>query len=276
MRHRRHHLRRTAAVAAVLVAATVGLTACGSESGKASDAGKASDSTKTKQDKPKEPFAGMSGTEIVNKAVEATKDATSLRLAGDIDDDETGRMKMDLALDTSGKCAGTMSMADEGSFDLIVPGNGTVYMKYDEKFLRSQSKGEPEDQTAAAVEMLADRWSKTKASGPDAKDIAGMCDLDDLLKEFEGGINSNARRGATTELDGTPAIRIDAHDAEEKYTIYVAAEGKPYLLKIIDAEPEKGEAKKAEPEHITFSEYDKPVKTTPPAGKVIDLDKLGA
>ncbi|MFD6435325.1 hypothetical protein [Streptomyces venezuelae] len=263
MRHRRHHLRRTAAVAAVLVAATVGLTACGTESGKASD------STKAEEKKPKEPFEGMSGTEIVNKAVEATKGAGSLRLAGDIDDDETGRMKMDLALDTSGKCAGTMSMADEGSFDLIVPGNGTVYMKYDEKFLRSQSKGEPEDQTAAAVEMLADRWSKTKASGPDAKDIAGMCDLDDLLKEFEGDINSNARKGATTTLDGTPAIQIDAHDAKEKYTIYVATEGKPYLLKIID----KGTAK---PEHITFSEYDKPVETTPPTGKVIDLDKLGA
>ncbi|MFI1679234.1 hypothetical protein [Streptomyces sp. NPDC020607] len=264
--HRRHHLRRTAAVAAALVAATVGLTACGTESGKASGSGK-----------PKEPFAGMSGTEIVDKAVEATKGATSLRLAGGIDDDETGRMKMDLALDTSGKCAGTMSMADEGSFDLIVPGNGTVYMKYDEKFLRSQSKGEPEDQTAAAVEMLADRWSKTKASGADAKDIAGMCDLDDLLKEFEGEINSNARRGATTELDGTPAIKIDAHDAEEKYTIYVATEGKPYLLKITDAEATKSAgAEKTAPEHLTFSEYDKPVKTTPPAGKVIDLDKLGA
>ncbi|MEU5897746.1 MULTISPECIES: hypothetical protein [Streptomyces] len=255
--HRRHQLRRTAAVAAALVAATVGLTACGSESGK---------------DKPKEPFAGMSGTEIVDKAVEATKGATSLRLVGDIDDDETGRMKMDLALDTSGKCAGTMATADEGSFDLIVPGNGTVYMKYDEKFLRAQSKGEPADQTAAAVEMLADRWSKTKASGADAKDIAGMCDLDDLLAEFEGEINSNARRGATTELDGTPAIRIDAHDAEEKYTIYVATEGKPYLLKIIDAEAKKTGPG---PEHITFSKYDKPVKTTPPAGKVIDLDKLG-
>ncbi|WP_409236766.1 hypothetical protein [Streptomyces sp. PA5.6] len=262
-RHRRHHLRRTAAVAAALVAATVGLTACGTESGKASD------STKTEEKKPKGPFEGMSGTEIVNKAVAATKGAKSLRLVGDLDDDETGRMKMNLALDTSGKCAGTMSMADEGSFDLIVPGTGTVYMKYDEKFLRSQSKGEPADQTAAAVEMLADRWSKTKASGADAKDIAGMCDLDDLLKEFEGEINSNARRGGTTDLNGTPAIKIDAHDAEEKYTIYVATEGKPYLLKIID----KGAAK---PEHITFSEYDKPVKTTPPTGKVIDLDKLGA
>ncbi|WP_244177499.1 hypothetical protein [Streptomyces atriruber] len=272
MRHHLRHqlrLRRTVVAVACLATAAVGLTACGSESGKASETGKASKADTAKGGEPKEPFAGMSGTEIVDKAVEATKGATSLRLVGDIKDDETGRMKMDLALDTSGKCAGTMAMDGEGTFDLIVPGDSTVYVKYDEKFLRAQSKGQPEDETALAVEMLADRWSKTKASGADAKDIAGMCDLDDLLKEFEGEINSNARRGATTTLDGTPAIRIDARDSEEKYTIYVATEGKPYLLKIVDAGA-------AEPEHIAFREYDKPVKTTPPAGKVIDLDELGA
>lgn len=251
MRHR-HHPRRTAAVAACLVAAAFGLTACGSE----------------KDDKPKEPFAGMSGTEIVDKAVKATKGAESLKLAGEVSDDEPGLMKMNLALDTSGKCAGKLAVGDEGSFDLIVPGDKTVYVKYDEKFLRAQSKGEPKDETDAVVDMLAGRWAKTKASGADAKDIAGMCDLDELLTDFEG-INSNARRGATTTLDGTPAIKVNAHDAKDKYTIYVATEGKPYLLKIVD----RGTAK---PEYLTFTDYDKPVKTAPPAGKVLDLDDLGS
>ncbi|MFK4066148.1 hypothetical protein [Streptomyces sp. NPDC029674] len=253
MRHHRRHLRRTAALTACLVAATVGLTACGSE----------------KDDKPKEPFAGMSGTEIVDKAVKATKGAESLKLAGEVsDDEESGPMKMNLALDTSGKCAGKLAVGDEGSFDLIVPGDKTVYVKYDEKFLRAQSKGQPKDETDAVVDMLAGHWAKTKATGADAKDIAGMCDLDTLLEDF-GDVNSGARRGATTTLDGTPAIKINAHDAKDKYTLYVATEGKPYLLKIID----RGVA---EPEHLTFSDYDKPVKTAPPAGKVLDIDKLGS
>ncbi|MCX4666697.1 hypothetical protein OG453_08440 [Streptomyces sp. NBC_01381] len=255
-------MHRTTFVAVCLAAAaTVGLTACGTESGNAGD--KAGE--KAEKAEPKGPFAGMSGAEIADKAVKTTSDAKSLRVAGKVTDEETGLDSMDMALDTSGKCAGAISTTDEGSMELIVPG-GTVYMKYDEKFLRAQSKGEPAADTQAAVDMLADRWVKTKATSSDAKDIAGFCDLDVLLADFKD-VNSAAHRGGTTTVDGTPAIKLTENDGKEKYTLYVATEGKPYLLKVDQTTGGK-------PESLTFSDYDKPVKTTPPTGDVLDLDEL--
>ncbi|MGV9879018.1 hypothetical protein [Streptomyces sp. NPDC003006] len=255
--HLRHHLRlRRTAIAAVCLAtaATAGLTACGGESG-------------DKAAKPKGPFAGMSGGEIADKAVEATSGAKSLSIKGVIPDGEAGLLSMDMALDTKGKCVGTMGVDNEGSIDLVIPGK-VVYMKYDEKFLRAQSKGEPAADVQAAVDMLANRWAKTKATSADAKEIAGFCDLDALLADFKG-VNSAARRGGTTTVDGTPAIKLTESNGKDKATIYVATEGKPYLLRV-DTKTD------GKPESLTFGDYDKPVKATPPTGDVLDLDKLGS
>ncbi|MEU1017540.1 hypothetical protein ABZ383_25910 [Streptomyces sp. NPDC005900] len=245
-------MRRTAIAAVCLAtAATAGLTACGSENDKA--------------DAPKGPFAGLSGGEIADKAVKATSGATSLRIKGDVPDGEAGLISLDMAMDTKGKCAGTMGMNKEGTVELIVPGK-TVYMKYDEKFLRAQSKGEPKADVQASVDMLADHWVKTKATSDDAKEIAAFCDLDVVLADFKD-VSSDARRGGTTKVDGTPAIKLTETDGKEKYTLYVATEGKPYLLRI---DTHKG----GKVDTLQFTDYDKPVKATPPTGDVLDLDKL--
>ncbi|WP_030788684.1 hypothetical protein [Streptomyces sp. NRRL S-920] len=249
-------MRRTAIAAVCLAtAATAGLTACGSEDGKSGSAKEAA----------KGPFAGLSGGEIADKAVKATSGAESLRIKGDVTDGEAGLISLNMAMDTKGKCAGTMGMNKEGSIELIVPGK-TVYMKYDEEFLRAQSKGEPKADVQAAVDMLADRWAKTKATSADAKEIAAFCDLDIVLADFKD-VSSAARRGGTTKVDGVPAIKLMETDGKDKYTLYVATEGKPYLLRVDTAKGGKVET-------LKFGDYDKPVKTTPPTGDVLDLDKL--
>ncbi|MEV5979258.1 hypothetical protein [Streptomyces sp. NPDC052114] len=260
----RHHLRpRRTAIAAVCLAtaATLGLTACGTEkkdgSSDASDKGGSAAA--------KEPFAGLSGGEIAEKALKATSDASSLRVKGEVTDEASGLLQMDLALDTKGTCAGTMGTAEEGSIELIIPG-GTAYMKYDEKFLRSQSKGEPAADVQAAVDMMANRWVKTKVTNADAKEVAGFCDLDSLLGEFKD-TGSAARRGGTTTVDGTPAIKLTESDGKDKYTIYVATEGKPYLLKV-------DKTSGGDPESLAFTDYDKPVKAKAPTGDILDLDTL--
>ncbi|CAM5663003.1 Lipoprotein OS=Streptomyces alboniger OX=132473 GN=CP975_14290 PE=4 SV=1 [Streptomyces alboniger] len=261
----RHHsrLRRTAVSAAcVAVAATVGLTACGTESGTAGPAGQAA---RKNTEEPKGPFAGMSGGEIAEKAVEATSKAESLRIKGDVTDGEEGSISLDMALDTGGRCAGTMGMGGQGSIELIIPG-GTVYLKYDEKFLRAQSKGEPAADVQAAVDMLAGRWAKTGATSADAKEFGAFCDLDVVLADFKDA-RSAARRGGTTTVDGVPAIRLTESDGKEKYELYVATKGKPYLLKVDTWDGGK-------PQSLTFGDFDKPVRTTPPTGDVLDLDKL--
>ncbi|MWA11626.1 hypothetical protein [Streptomyces sp. BA2] len=255
--------RTTLAAVCLATAAALGLTACGTETGgsKKAEGKGVADAGATKEAGP---FPGMSGPDIVDKAVKATTDASSLRVKGSVPD-ETGTIELDMAFDTKGQCAGTMAMGGEGSMELITTAR-TVYMKYDEEFLRAQGKGEPAADTQAAVDMLAGRWVKTSATGADAKDIASFCDLDVLLAEFKD-VNSLARKGKTTTVDGTPALTLTESDGTDRYTLYVATEGKPYLLKVVN------ETAKT-PESLAFSDFDKPVDATPPAGDIMDIDKL--
>ncbi|MEU3979562.1 hypothetical protein AB0F77_05535 [Streptomyces sp. NPDC026672] len=248
-------MRRTALAALCLAAAaTAGLTGCLPGQDQADS-------------KPKGPFAGLSGGEIAERALKATTGASSLRMKGDIADDESdGTITVDMALNTKGECAGTMSMGGEGKADLVKTGD-TVYMKYDEAFLRAQSKGESKADTDAAVAMLAGKWTKMAATGQDAKDIAGFCDLDSVLDGADG-VESDATRGKTTTVDGTPAIVLHEKDGKDRYTLYVATEGKPYVLRI-DSVSDK------DPGTLTFGDYEKPVPATKPSGTIIDLDKLG-
>ncbi|MFC7265236.1 hypothetical protein [Streptomyces lutosisoli] len=248
-------MRRTALAALCLAAAaTAGLTGCLSGENKADS-------------KPKGPFAGLTGGEIADRAVKATTGANSLRMKGNVPDDEDGgTIGIDMALNKKGECAGTMSMAGQGKADLIKTGD-TVYMKYDEAFLRAQGKGQSKSETDGVVELLAGKWTKMSATGSDAKDIAGFCDLDSVLADAKN-VNSDATRGKTTTIDGTPAIVLHEKDGKDRYTLYVATEGKPYLLRV-DSTSAK------DPGTLTFSEYEKPVPAEKPAGKILDLDKLG-
>ncbi|MFG2435069.1 hypothetical protein [Streptomyces sp. NPDC048508] len=249
-------MRRTALAALCLAAAaTAGLTGCLPGETKADS-------------KPKGPFAGLSGGEIADRAVKATDGAASLRMKGDVPDDEDGgTIRIDMALSKKGDCAGTLGMGGQGKADLIKTGD-TVYMKYDEAFLRAQGKGDSKADTDAVVNMLAGKWTKMSATGSDAKDIAGFCDLDSVLAGAED-VNSNATRGRTTTVDGTEAIILHEKDGKDRDTLYVATKGKPYLLRV-DSTSAK------DPGTITFGDYDKPVPATRPAGKVIDIDKLGS
>ena len=49
--------------------------------------------------------------------------------------------------------------------------------------------------------------------------------------------------------------------------MYVASEGKPYLLRV-DSKSAK------DPGTIVFSDYDKPVAAHKPSGEILDLDAL--
>ncbi|GHH02239.1 hypothetical protein [Streptomyces rubradiris] len=248
-------MRRTAFAALCLAAAaTAGLTT-GCQSG--------DDSADSK---PKGPFAGLSGGQIVERSMKTTTGSSSLRMKGRVPDDESkGFIDIDMALDKQGRCAGTLSFSGQGKADLIRSG-GTIYMKYDEKFLRAQSEESKED-TDAAVGMLAGKWTKTAAKGQDAKDIASFCDLDTILGDMKDG-DTEATRGKTTKVDGKPAIVLHEKDGADDYTAHVATEGKPYLLRIDSG------AKAKEQIHLSFSDFDRPVAADKPAGEIIDLDAL--
>ncbi|MEU5521220.1 hypothetical protein ABZ759_11230 [Streptomyces sp. NPDC047860] len=260
-------MRRTPLAALCLATvATAGLTGCGGE-----DTAHTSTSPSTTKDresspKPKkEPFPGLTGGEIVDRAVKATTGASSLRMTGDFPDDEGGgTLRVDVALNKRGECAGTLGLDGQGETELIKTGD-TVYLKYDEAFLRAQGKGESQDTVDATVALLAGRWTKMSAEGPDGEDIAEFCDLDAIL-----GVDGapDATRGRTTTVDGTPALTLTARDGEDRFTLHVATEGEPYLLRLDSTSP-------TDPGSLAFSDYGEPVPADEPAGDVLDLDALG-
>ncbi|MFF3376448.1 hypothetical protein ACFYXF_26270 [Streptomyces sp. NPDC002680] len=261
-------MRRTTLAALCLTAITVaGVAGCLPGEDKAAD--KTADRTTAAE--PKGPFAGLTGGQIAERALTATSGASSLRMTGDVADDESGgTIRIDMALDKRGECAGTMSMNGEGRADVVKTGTA-LYMKYDEKFLRAQSDGSSKEETDGVVAMLAGKWTKMAATGADAKDIAGFCDLDSVLADFKdagSGPGAGVTRGATTTVDGTPALVVNEKDGKDSYTLYVATKGKPYILRL--------ESKSAkDPGTIAFSEYDKPVVAKKPTGEILDLDALG-
>ncbi|WP_432163073.1 hypothetical protein [Streptomyces tendae] len=286
----RRRARRTALAALLLAAgATVCLTGCRSGQGDTSSgdttrpaestasaasaqsaSASPSASTPTPTPTPKEPFTGLTGAQISERALKATTQARSLRMSGTVPDEESGgTIKIDIALDRRGDCAGTMGMNGQGEAELIKTGD-TLYLKYDERFLRAQSKGEPQADTEALVSLLAGRWTKMSAGGADAKEMAGFCDLDKLLEDA-GDSNDDTpttvTRGKATTVDGTPAFTLYETDGSERNTVYVATEGKPYLLRF-----ESGS--KQEPGALSFTGYDEPVPAESPSGEVLDLDGL--
>ncbi|MDN3023100.1 hypothetical protein [Streptomyces sp. S.PB5] len=263
-------MRRTALATVCLTAATaLALTGCQSSKDKTdNDPGKAASTPSSTPSKAKEPFAGLTGGEIAERAAEATTGASSVRVKGDVPDEASGStITMDMALNKKGDCAGTMSVGGQGKADLIKVGD-TVYMKYDEAFLRAQSKGEKKSDVDAAVALLAGKWTKMSAKGEDAKEIAGFCDLDTVLGDADD-VHSDASRGKTTTVNGTPAIVLHERDGKERYTLYVATEGEPYLLQVDSTST-------TDPGTLAFSEYDEPVPAKKPSGEILDLDALGA
>ncbi|MFF8832607.1 hypothetical protein [Streptomyces sp. NPDC015131] len=241
-------------VAALCTSAALGLSACGPTGTAGAASGKEG------------PFPGLTGPQIADRAIKATKSATSLTLDADITDKE-GRTKTFMALDTKGECAGTITENTTGTLEILRTG-GLAYLRFDEAFLRDQSEGSSPEETAAVLKTLQGRWVKADTNDPDVKDGLAMCDLDTLLSGFETGGNA-ARRGAETTVGGKKALTLTEKDGATTYKIYVATEGEPYLLKIDIAGGK-------EPGTMSFRDYGKPVPAKKPAAKdVVDLDALG-
>ncbi|MFE1234830.1 hypothetical protein [Streptomyces sp. NPDC059442] len=247
-----HRTRRTVLAGALCAALALGVAACGPFSDKAEAKG---------------PFGDLTGPQIANKAIAATKTADSLTL--DLAAKTTdGPMKAHLSLDTRGRCAGNLTVGPTGTAELVKADDKDAYLRFDEAFLREQAKGEDAATQEAVLKELKGRWVKTPVTDPDAKDSLELCDLKALLGEFETGANL-AVKGKETTVGGKKALMLTQALDAEKTTLYVATEGTPYLLKIVTAGGD-------EPGTIAFSDYGKPVDAkVPPAKDVLDEKALG-
>ncbi|MEV2251653.1 hypothetical protein AB0I94_13930 [Streptomyces sp. NPDC050147] len=241
----------TAAV--VTGAALVALSACGGDdsSGGSGDG---------------KPFAGKSADQIAADAVKATEQADSMRMKGTVQQSAGSTTAVDLAVDNNKNCDGSIK-ADGASAD-VRNTKGTFYLRGDEKYWKTALRGQAGGDKI--VPKLADKWVKAPADDTTTK---SLCDKKALMASMDKDKSERKgmKKGSTTDVDGTEAIRLTKKTSGgETLTLYVATEGKPYILRSTSTGGK-------EPNTATFSDYGKSVSPEAPApGETVDLEKLAA
>ncbi|MFH8368529.1 hypothetical protein [Streptomyces sp. NPDC018031] len=207
----------------------------------------------------------LSATEIYEKSTTELGKAKSLRILGD-GKEEGQAMKMDLLLDKSGNCRGSMTMGSAGSFELVKVGE-KVWMKPDDAFWKTSMGSEGGEQ---ASKLFSGKWMYGTTSDDMLKDMAGVCDLSAIQAKAaaDSADEKGFTKGAPTSIDGQQVIQLKGKNDEGKPLTYsVALTGKPYPVKIEEAG--------ADQSTMTFSDFDKPVGTdTPAEAESIDVAKM--
>lgn len=241
------HSRRITALTMVTGITALGLLGCGGDK-EASD----------------EPFAGKSADRIAADAVQATRQAESMHIKGTTQQKTGERLTVDLTVDRSKNCEGTVTMA--GTTADVRHLDGTLYLRGDEKYWQTTLKEQPG--AAKLVPKLKDKWVKTPAN--DAM-TQGLCDKQGLVASMDE--DKSERRGmkksGTTDVDGTKAVRLTKKTSGgETLSLYVAAEGKPYILRTTSTGGKN-------PNSATFGDYDKAVRPQEPSpDETVDLKEL--
>ncbi|MCX4918698.1 hypothetical protein [Streptomyces sp. NBC_00687] len=231
------------AVLAVTGVCTAGLAACGGGDDEA--------------------FKGKSADEVAAQAVKATRQAESMHLKGSAQQKSGDSLTLDIAVDSEKNCEGTISQ--QGATAQVRHKSATLYLKGDEKYWRSSLKQQGD--ADKIVPKVAGKWVKMPA-GDDQ--LTGLCDKQGLLAALDE--DKSERKGMSKDgsasVDGTSAVKLTKKSGGKTLTMYVASEGKPYILKVTTT---GGSA----PESTTFSDYNKPVKPEqPPTGDTVDLKQL--
>jgi hypothetical protein len=149
--------------------------------------------------------------------------------------------------DLKSRCTHRITWDGRGTLEQIRIGD-TDYVRPSRAYLDAWSGS----RTAGAAEQK--RWLKVPADRAQPGDGLAVC-----RHEFTSfGV---ATKGGRAEVDGTPALALKVTDKtvkEGSYTFYVAAEGKPYILKVVYAGTDFHTT-------TTYSAFDEPLDIRPPA-----------
>lgn len=209
------------------------------------------------EDSPPAPsLADSSAEEILGKAQQAARDATSFRMKGNITTEGTS-LSLDIRFQKDKGVTGTIS--SEGvTFEVLVV-DDKAYLKGDQATWASFAGDGP-------AQLLAGKYILVPESAEGFSDLLAFADASSFLDkglEPEGTVTKTEVK----EINGVSAIGLIDQDAEGEGTLYVAAEEPAYPLRI---EGPAGEGA------VDFSEWNEPVElAAPPADQVVDLKDLG-
>ncbi|MFF8642254.1 hypothetical protein [Streptomyces sp. NPDC015345] len=232
-------------------------------------------------------LAGMSAQKISDKAKQELLDARSVHMSmkrtggdtaaksggrdaeSDADADSDDPMSLELTLDRDDNCAGTMKEAGGASLELVKRGD-KVWMKPDEAFWKTQVPG---GDGKAAAELFKGRYIHGTTGDAMLKDAVGVCDLKELQREIQDADDADdaksPKKGEPTTVDGIDVIPLTETEDGRKNTMYIAAEGRPRLVKSVEND-DGGERTTTD-----FTDYGEPVPARTPSPKEsVDVAKL--
>ncbi|MGW3656659.1 hypothetical protein ACWD6R_13600 [Streptomyces sp. NPDC005151] len=201
------------------------------------------------------PFARLSGPEVVNKALSATRAAKSVRIAVATNSPDGAPVQAYVATDIRGECTVTLSMGAAGTMQLVRTG-GTVYTQSDEAMLRAADAGRSRTTVDTEVKKLTGRWVKARPSDRYTAEALSYCDRKGFLGRLAGN-NATAHKGRATTVGSTPALSLTGTAGRGTWTAAVATAGRPHILKLGFST--------GTPVTVEFSEFDKPFTVKRPA-----------
>ncbi|MFI8320623.1 hypothetical protein [Streptomyces sp. NPDC085529] len=210
------------------------------------------------------PFGGdPAGPELVTRAIKATESARSVTV-------HLGGLSLmvptkgHVSLDTRGNCTATMSYGTAGTAELIKINGKDVYLRRDETLLRTQERHRSPKELNALVDTVRGRWTRPPLDGPDAPAELTLCDRVPLPPGLGNGWDDDSANGEPATVDGHRARKLVRRDSEGETAVYVAAEGPPYLLKIVTTGGDS-------PGTTAYAHYDRPVEAKAPPPEDIVL-----
>jgi hypothetical protein len=194
-------------------------------------------------------LASQTPDQIVTRATRAIDRVSSVRVSGSVGDGSPANaiaLKLNLV---SGRGA-TGSMSEHGlSFKLVTVG-GEAYVNGSAEFWKQF--GGP-----AVARRLHGRWLRAPTASGEFSSFASLTDVHKLLAHLLSGHGALAK-GTTSTVDGRKVIAI--HDTSKQGTLYVAATGTPYPIRISNGSSSGG--------HIDFSRFNRPVSLKTPASSI--------
>ncbi|MCZ4120117.1 hypothetical protein [Streptomyces sp. H39-S7] len=258
-------VQRNVVAASVVCAALAGvLTGCGGDKSDDAVIGSKLRPTASASTTAATGLDALTAQQVSDKAEAALKALTSVRVDA-VGMDDGKPMQIKTAMSKGGECAGAMSQ-DKMAMQFIST-HHTTYVKADDSFWRKSGGKDG----SAMVELLHGKWMKVAGDASADEDLQSFCDLDSFADEMSSDNDDGPfTKGAPTTVDGQPVVTIiqKKTGSAETTTIYVAAQGEPYPLKIVEAGGD-------EPGHVTFTDFNKPVRAVaPPASQTVDISKF--
>jgi hypothetical protein len=243
---------RTVAAWAALAVLGTGLAGCSSQDGNHTGQPQPKRSSSTPSERV--PFEGLTAGQIAGLVKEEAESVSSLTAEMDL-----SGVRSRLAVNAKGECAGT-TIKDGLTID-IVRTMEALYWRTDWRELGG----------AQMEATFGNRWVREDRTSKDYRTLHG-CDLTFYLMHDDDFVRAPRplTRGAPTTIDGVTVVPVSEHLRGRKVTRYVAAEGKPYVLRLVGTN-----VKGAKIPSVNLSGYNEPVPLhVPPATEVIDGQQL--